>query len=162
MKLQIAAVTLSFAGHLAAANIPASAAKDHLNESATVCGKVVATRYLDQSATKITFLNFDKPYPETSFTAVIQGENRAKFGEPEKVYLNKDLCVTGKIEEFDWPARKKYDEFDFGYVLTVHKSQGSQWDDVVLFDESFAFPDSRARWLYTGITRAAKRLTIVM
>ena len=36
---------------------------------------------------------------------------------------------------------------------TVHKSQGSQWDDVVLFDESFAFQDSRARWLYTGIAR---------
>jgi len=32
-------------------------------------------------------------------------------------------------------------------------------DDVVLFDESFAFQDSRARWLYTGITRAAKRLS---
>ena len=55
-----------------------------------------------------------------------------------------------------------YDEFDYGYVLTVHKAQGSQWDDVVLFDESFAFPDSRERWLYTGITRAAKRLTVVM
>ncbi|HEY2136868.1 MAG TPA: ATP-binding domain-containing protein, partial [Xanthobacteraceae bacterium] len=53
------------------------------------------------------------------------------------------------------------DEFDFGYVLTVHKAQGSQWDDVVLFDESFAFTDSRDRWLYTGITRAAKRLTVV-
>jgi hypothetical protein len=39
-------------------------------------------------------------------------------------------------------------------VLTVHKAQGSQWDDVVLFDESFAFPDNRERWLYTGITRA--------
>ena len=45
-------------------------------------------------------------------------------------------CFTGKIEELDWPQRKKYDEFDFGYVLTVHKAQGSQWDDVVLFDES--------------------------
>ena len=55
-----------------------------------------------------------------------------------------------------------YDEFDYGYVLTVHKAQGSQWDDVVLFDESFAFPDSRERWLYTGVTRAAKRLTVVM
>ena len=61
-----------------------------------------------------------------------------------------------------WPQRKKYDEFDFGYVLTVHKAQGSQWDDVVLFDESFAFPDSRDRWLYTGVTRAAKRLTVVV
>ena len=44
-------------------------------------------------------------------------------------------CFTGAIEEFDWPQRKAYDEFDFGYVLTVHKAQGSQWDDVVLFDE---------------------------
>ena len=71
-------------------------------------------------------------------------------------------CFTGTIEEFDWPQRKAYDEFDFGYVLTVHKAQGSQWDDVVLFDESGAFPDNRDRWLYTGVTRAAKRLTIVV
>jgi exodeoxyribonuclease-5 len=71
-------------------------------------------------------------------------------------------CFGGAIEEFEWAQRKPYDEFDYGYVLTVHKAQGSQWDDVVLFDESFAFPDSRARWLYTGITRAAKRLTIVV
>jgi exodeoxyribonuclease-5 len=71
-------------------------------------------------------------------------------------------CFTGGIEEIDWPRRKPYDEFDYGYVLTVHKAQGSQWDDVVLFDESFAFPDSRERWLYTGITRAAKRLTVVV
>ena len=68
-------------------------------------------------------------------------------------------CFEGGIEQIPWEQRKPYDEFDYGYVLTVHKSQGSQWDDVVLFDESFAFQDSRARWLYTGITRAAKRLS---
>jgi exodeoxyribonuclease-5 len=71
-------------------------------------------------------------------------------------------CFTGGIEKVDWARRKPYDEFDYGYVLTVHKAQGSQWDDVVLFDESFAFPDSRERWLYTGVTRAAKKLTVVM
>jgi exodeoxyribonuclease V len=71
-------------------------------------------------------------------------------------------CFTGGVEDIAWDNRKRYDEFDYGYVLTVHKSQGSQWDDVVLFDESFAFSDSRARWLYTGITRAAKRLTLVV
>jgi exodeoxyribonuclease-5 len=71
-------------------------------------------------------------------------------------------CFTGAIEQFDWPQRKRYDEFDFGYVLTVHKAQGSQWDDVVLFDESGAFTDNRERWLYTGVTRAAKRLTVVV
>jgi exodeoxyribonuclease-5 len=71
-------------------------------------------------------------------------------------------CFTGAIEAIDWPKRKPYDEFDYGYVLTVHKAQGSQWNDVVLFDESFAFPDNRERWLYTGVTRAAKKLTVVV
>jgi exodeoxyribonuclease-5 len=46
--------------------------------------------------------------------------------------------------------------------LTVHKAQGSQWNNVILFDESFAFREHRNRWLYTGITRAAERLTIVV
>ncbi len=58
--------------------------------------------------------------------------------------------------------RRASDEFDYGYALTVHKAQGSQWNHVVLFDESFAFREHRNRWLYTGITRAAERLTIVV
>ena len=67
----------------------------------------------------------------------------------------------GKEESLSFAVRRKSDEFDYGYVLTVHKAQGSQWDDVVLFDESYAFREHRARWLYTGLTRAAKRLTVV-
>jgi len=58
--------------------------------------------------------------------------------------------------------RRDYSEFDYGYALTVHKSQGSQWDDVVLFDESYAFRQDAQRWLYTGITRAAKSLSVVL
>jgi exodeoxyribonuclease V len=67
----------------------------------------------------------------------------------------------GTEGELAYPLRRESDEFDYGYALTVHKAQGSQWDDVLLFDESFAFREHRARWLYTGLTRAAKRLTIV-
>ena len=67
----------------------------------------------------------------------------------------------GTADALPLPERRRSDEFDFGYVLTVHKAQGSQWDSVVLFDESFAFRENRARWLYTGITRAATRLTVV-
>jgi exodeoxyribonuclease V len=81
--------------------------------------------------------------------------------KPVKVSVRPE-CFLGAIEEIEWPQRKRYDEFDYGYVLTVHKAQGSQWNDVVLFNESFAFPDNRERWLYTGITRAAKRLTVVV
>ena len=55
----------------------------------------------------------------------------------------------------------RYDEFDYGYALTVHKAQGSQWGDVILIDESRCFRNDRARWLYTGITRASERVTVV-
>ncbi len=68
----------------------------------------------------------------------------------------------GSEEEIPFALRRNSDEFDYGYALTVHKAQGSQWDNVVLFDESYAFRENRHRWLYTGITRTAEQITIVM
>jgi len=56
--------------------------------------------------------------------------------------------------------RKDAEEFDYGYALTVHKSQGSQWNNVLLFDEWYG--KDRNLWLYTAITRAADRIDIVM
>jgi exodeoxyribonuclease-5 len=67
----------------------------------------------------------------------------------------------GTEENIPLAQKRESDQFDFGYALTVHKAQGSQWDDVILFDESYAFGENRNRWLYTGLTRAAKRLTVV-
>jgi ATP-dependent exoDNAse (exonuclease V) alpha subunit len=64
-------------------------------------------------------------------------------------------------EGWDWRERLKANEFDYGYALTVHKAQGSQWDKVCLVDESWCFREQRDCWMYTGMTRAAKQLTIV-
>lgn len=50
--------------------------------------------------------------------------------------------------------------FDFGYALTVHKAQGSEWQKVILIDE-YRRSEDRARWLYTGITRASEKIIIV-
>ena len=63
--------------------------------------------------------------------------------------------------EIPWQQKRRYDDFDYGYALTVHKAQGSQWNDVYLFNESFAFREHPERWLYTAVTRAAERITIV-
>jgi exodeoxyribonuclease-5 len=63
-------------------------------------------------------------------------------------------------EAMPWWERCEADEFDYGYAITVHKSQGSQWDNVMVIDEWWQ-RDTRARWLYTAVTRAAKRLTLV-
>lgn len=58
---------------------------------------------------------------------------------------------------------EQVDSWDFGYAVSVHKSQGSEWDRVVLFDERmFSMDDSSySKWLYTGITRAKQKLCIV-
>lgn len=56
-----------------------------------------------------------------------------------------------------WGAKE---QFTYGYCLTVHKSQGSQWDEVLLFDD-WPRAESHRQWLYTGVTRAARRLTLV-
>jgi exodeoxyribonuclease-5 len=54
--------------------------------------------------------------------------------------------------------------FDFGYCITCHKSQGSQWNSVAVFDESFCWrrDNQHTNWLYTAITRAAERVMVVM
>lgn len=59
-----------------------------------------------------------------------------------------------------WYMRKDLREFDYAYAITVHKSQGSEWDTVIIADdkmmrENFNF---RKRWLYTAVTRAKTNL----
>jgi exodeoxyribonuclease-5 len=81
-------------------------------------------------------------------------------GRPVNISVPAAFFTEGP-ESVPFPLRRGADEFDYGYALTVHKAQGSQWNAIVLFDESYAFRDHRARWLYTAVTRAAERLTIV-
>lgn len=47
--------------------------------------------------------------------------------------------------------------FDYGYAMTVHKAQGSEWDKVAVLEQ--IHPDwTDSRWRYTAATRAAKQL----
>lgn len=63
--------------------------------------------------------------------------------------------------ELPWAERMGTDEFDYAYAITTHKAQGSQWSNVMVFDESSAFRENRERWLYTAVTRAAEKVTVV-
>lgn len=67
----------------------------------------------------------------------------------------------GREKDMPWFMKREADEFDFGYALTVHKAQGSQWGNVCVVDESQVFRQDAARWLYTGVTRAAHSVTVV-
>lgn len=52
--------------------------------------------------------------------------------------------------------------FTYGYCITCHKSQGSEWNKVLVLEEKFPFEKKEhARWLYTAATRAADKLVIM-
>ena len=82
-------------------------------------------------------------------------------GSQAKV-ITHSAFFSGEEDTLSWPERRQFDEFTFGYCLTVHKAQGSQWDKVYLFDESYVFREDRARWLYTAVTRASEQITVVV
>ncbi len=63
-------------------------------------GKVASTRFASSTRGQPTFLNIDKPYPNQVFTIIIWGNNRARFGNPEVLYRDKRICVTGRITEY--------------------------------------------------------------
>lgn len=52
--------------------------------------------------------------------------------------------------------------FDYGYALTVHKSQGSEFDNVIVFIERSRYcdDDTFRRWKYTSATRAVNNLIL--
>ena len=89
------------------------------------------------------------------------------------VEMDKHMILTGE-KCIDW--RESYQlgrliqrigdivprEFTFGYAITCHKAQGSEWDKVLVIEESFPFDKTEhARWLYTACTRAAEKLVLV-
>lgn len=77
-------------------------AKDHIGKAAEVCGVVASARLIQQIGGNPTFINFDQPNPNQTFTAVIWGENRSKWeSPPESIYPEKEICVTGRIESHE-------------------------------------------------------------
>ena len=80
--------------------LTAAEATDHIGSTATVCGTVASTKFAQRSNAQPTYLNLDRPYPDQLLTVVIWGTDRASFGEPEKLYSGKRICVTGKVELF--------------------------------------------------------------
>lgn len=67
------------------------------------------------------------------------------------------------IEQFGAPNNgpkklpKNTTLWDYAYCITCHKSQGSEWDTVIVFEQRCKMWDHK-RWSYTAATRASKKL----
>lgn len=102
---------------------------------------------------------------------------RANFiGDCEENYgalpMDNKLILEG-VKTLDWKTEYKISknpkyshllplEFTYAYAITTHKSQGSEWDKVLVIEERFPFDkEEHARWLYTACTRASEKLVLV-
>jgi len=97
------------------------------------------------------------------------------FEDDEGVRYDQRMVFQGKFEEHfsrkagkytgakpvTYRAIKRDLVMDWNYVITAHSSQGSQWDNVVVIDESPVFRKDANRWLYTAVTRAAESLIVL-
>ncbi len=52
-------------------------------------------------------------------------------------------------------------EHQLAYAITVHKSQGSEWDRVLIFLPDSDSPLCNRQWLYTAVSRARSGVTLV-
>lgn len=99
------------------------------------------------------------------------------FMTPDNLYedlqIDKNYILTGE-KCCDWrvayqlgKAKERLGdlvpkEFSYAYAITAHKAQGSEWDKILVLEESFPFvPIEHARWLYTAITRASDKVVVV-
>lgn len=88
---------------------------------------------------------------------------RSSFGKDnynDEMEIDFKKTYAKELKSYD---QKDIDMFDFGYATTVHKSQGSEWNKVVLFEQRNQYQDDTeyARWLYTAATRAKEKLFVI-
>ena len=84
-----------------------------------------------------------------------------------KMILTGEKCCDWKLSYRLGKLRPKYGdivpkEFTYAYAITVHKAQGSEWNNVVVLEENFPFnKEEHIKWLYTACTRASEKLVLV-
>jgi hypothetical protein len=98
--LTASAIIGSWAFSAMAASLSPQDAASHIGETATVCGVVASAEYEANEQSQPTLLDLGKPHPNAIFTAVVYGENHAKFGTPEISLRGKRICVTGRISNY--------------------------------------------------------------
>jgi len=58
-------------------------------------------------------------------------------------------------------SKKNIGLFDFGYAITVHKAQGSEWNYILVIEERAGDAWDPRRWRYTAVTRAKEMLVFI-
>ena len=107
------------------------------------------------------------------FSAVVTDEEGRKVvpsdssGKPGRLRIYKGhfedhVALDPERHDRDWRDKRMLTEATFGWAITAHKAQGSQWENVIVWDDGLGRTElDRRRWLYTAITRAERGLVLL-
>ena len=105
---------------------------------------------------------------------VLNGQFISELGENYGTLQMDPRIMQGGESELEWRDKYKLNklknrvgdvipkEFTYGYAITCHKAQGSEWDKVLVIEDKFPYDKvDHARWLYTAATRASEKLVLI-
>lgn len=107
------------------------------------------------------------------FSAVVHDEEGRLVGQPDrdgrpgrmriyKGHFEDHVAFDRTRHDRDWKEKRLLTEATFGWAITAHKAQGSQWENVIVWDDGLGRSEiDRRRWLYTAITRAERGLVLL-
>lgn len=101
--------------------------------------------------------------------SIFSGDGKSQFNN---LRIDKNMIITGERSidsKLEYLLNKNIKtkgiaplEFTYGYAITCHRAQGSEWDKVLVIEESFPFnKEEHLRWLYTACTRSAQKLVVI-
>lgn len=135
-----------------------------------VNGVIGKARNLQEGFDDLAKMEFQADFLNESITVPLDtgiftnGEYRHLYGDRAITLSNGSVVHEGNfalLHKLRAVKEEPICRFEFAYAVTCHKAQGSEFEFVVVFDESWAFGEERNRWLYTAITRAKEKLLII-
>jgi exodeoxyribonuclease-5 len=129
-------------------------------------GTIGTIQRADKSIITVPYWISDKDIPVLYTTMVDENNDRFDYIPIDYIALTTGTKFLNGKQEFQMRKSNKCAdppfEFAYAYGITVHKSQGSEWNKVLVFEEKFPFDKiEHARWTYTAATRASDKLVWV-
>lgn len=108
---------------------------------------------------KVYYLNF---IPD-SYTSENDGKTVFSSLKADFKLITQGEPTITKENYYKFPKDYKLQQFDYGYAITCWKAQGSEWDKVLVIEEGFPYDsETHKQFLYTAVTRAKDKLTLVL
>jgi len=162
--------------------------KAELSKNELILFKIILNRELDKAKksnpfeksfeylnlTSDTIYNQIKIVNDEFLQQLLKGTSRKKNLTEEEVHL-KDIISKAKYaykKRIERDLRKdpstEYYKFKnsallrFGWAMTVHKSMSYKWQEVIFnVEKTGTTNETHFRWLYTGISRARKKISLI-